>query len=150
MAGYNRKRTLLRVLFEAVSFAAFQLLFQVIWPDAVKLGRLWYFAFAAIGGVIFALLFELVFTRRNFPWTLVVTDDCITAIHPGYERSVRIHEVNRVAEINGNAFHGAALRISKYGALGTWLWGCILIPKALPEYESIRHLALRWKSSTSV
>lgn len=152
MAGYDRKRRALRILFEAGFFAAFQILFQVIWPDGAKLGRLWYLwylGFGAIGGLIFALLFETVLFKLIFPYTLAVSDDCITTIHPSYERSVRKDELKSVAELNANAFRAAGFRISKYGVLGTWLWGCILIPKALPEYESVRDLALRWKGCTS-
>ena len=94
-------------------------------------------------------MFETVLFKLIFPYTLVVSDDGITPIHPVYERSVRKDELKGVAELKGNAFRPAGLRISKYGALGTWLWGCILIPKALPEYESVRDLALRWKGCTS-
>jgi hypothetical protein len=69
IAGYDRKRRVVRVLFEAGFVAAFQILFQAILPDGVKLGRLWYFGFAAIGGLIFALMFETVLFKLIFPYT---------------------------------------------------------------------------------
>jgi hypothetical protein len=151
MAGYSRKRILLRILFDAGFFAASQILFQVIWPDSIKFGRLsGFIIIAAISGLVFALMFEPISLKWNFPYTLIVFDDCITAQHPFSEKSVRKDEVKRVTEVNGSAFHGAALQISKYGRLGTWLWGSIWIPKALPEYESVRDLALSWKGSSKV
>jgi hypothetical protein len=148
MAGYSRTRILVRILFEAGLFAALQILFQVIWPDWIRLGFLWGFIVAAISGLVFAVMFEPISLKLNFPYTLVVLDDCIRVLHPSYEKSVRKDEVKRVTEINGSAFHGAALQISKYGKFGTWLCGCILIPKALPEYESVKELAMSWKACT--
>jgi hypothetical protein len=106
IAGYDRKRRALRILFEAGFFAAFQIMFQVIWPDGAKLGHLWYLwylGFGAIGGLIFALMFETVLAKLTFPYTLVVSDDGIITIHPIYERSVRKDELKGVAELNGNA-----------------------------------------------
>jgi hypothetical protein len=50
-----------------------------------------------------------------------------------------------IAEDRGSLLTAPALRISKHGRIGTWFWGCIWIPKALPEYEDVRNLALSWK-----
>lgn len=149
MAGFTRTRILLRILTDAAFFAVWQILFELIRPDWIKFGRPWgLIIVAAISGLGFALMFEPCFLRWMFPYTLIVFDDRITARHPFYEKSVRKDEVKRVTEINGGTLHAAALKISKYGRLGTWFWGFILIPKALPEYESVKSLALSWQGST--
>jgi hypothetical protein len=93
-------------------------------------------------------MFELTLARQYFPYTLVVSDDSITVVYPTSEKTVRKAEVKTVSETRGNTLRGGALRISKYGRLGTWFWGCIWIPKALPEYESIKALALSWRGPT--
>jgi len=102
------------------------------------------FVEAVLGGVIFAFFFDALM-RRNLDYKVVVSDDCITAVHPRYKRSVQKSEVKTVAESDGNVLAAPSLRISKYGRLGTWFWGGIWIPKALPEYEYLRNLALTWK-----
>jgi hypothetical protein len=150
MAGREGKRRPLRVLFMAVFLAAFQMLVEEMWPSGMKMGPTRGIIAEVISGVVFALMCELAFARWFFPYTLVVSDECITAVFPRSERTVRKAELRTVTETNGNAFHPAALRISKYGRFGTWFWGCIWIPKALPDYEAIRALALSWKSPTRV
>jgi hypothetical protein len=146
MAGYDSKRRAFRVLFAAGCYAAFQTLAEEIWPTGMKMGPTWGIIVAVIAGVVFALICEFTFATWFFPYTLVVSDDCITAVFPRSERTVRKAEVKTVTETNANAFHGAALRISKYGRLGTWFWGCIWIPKTLPDFDSIRTMALSWKT----
>lgn len=80
----------------------------------------------------------------------MVSDDCITVVSPSREQTLRKDEIKSVTEIEGNAFRVAGLEISKYGRFGRRLWGGMLIPKALPEYESVRSLALSWKPTTSI
>lgn len=101
-----------------------------------------------ISGAIFALLFVLVFMKRILTYEVVVSEDRIAQLHDGFgfQRSVRKDEARTVAESNGGILSAPALRISKHGPLGTWFWGCIWIPKAVPEYEYVRDLALSWKS----
>jgi len=135
MAGDDGKRRALRVLFAAGSFTAFQILMEEIWPFGRKMLSTGGIIAAVVGGVVFALLFEITFVRRFYPYTLVVSDDSITAVFPHFERTVRRAEARTVTETNGSAFHCAALRISKHGRLGTWFWGCIWIPKTLIKLE---------------
>jgi hypothetical protein len=148
MAGYDVKRRALRVLFAAGSFAVFQILMEEIWPSRTKMLSTVGIIAAAVGGVVFALLFEITFVRRFYPYTLVVSDDCIAAVFPHSERTVRRAEVRTITETNGSAFHTAALWISKHGRLGTWFWGCIWIPKTIPDFDSIKTLVLTWKTSS--
>jgi hypothetical protein len=146
MVGYDRRRTQ-RVLFYIAVFAGTQILFQVIWPTGMNMARHWGFITAVISGLAFGLLFEFRFSKRIFPYTIVVTDDLIRAIHPGFERSVRKNDVKTVAEHSNALFgSGITLRISKHGRLGTWFWGCVAVPKALPEYESIKQLVASWQT----
>lgn len=150
MAGYSSKRMPKRILSMVVYIVAAEVL-SVQWSahfgDKFKLRS---FFVAVIYGVVGALLAEFWEVARNFPYKLVVSDDCITVVYPSREQTLRKDEIKSVTEIEGNAFRVAGLEISKYGRFGTRLWGGILIPKALPEYESVRSLALSWRPTTSI
>ena len=151
MAGYGSKTMPKRILTIAVPIiAAEYLLFQ--WKaHSGEHFKLEGFVEAAVWGIVGPLLAELWQVGSNYPYTLVVSDDCITAVYPNREKSLRKNEIRSVTEIEGNFFRVAGLEISKYGRFGTRLWGgCILIPKALPEYESVRSVALSWRHPTSI
>jgi len=150
MAGYGRKQMPKRILFIVVSIAAAEILIIRWNAHSGEHLKPRSFVIAVISGVFGALLTELWEVARNFPYTLVVSDDCIRVVYPSREKSLRKDEIKSVTETDGNAFRVAGLEISKYGRLGTRLWGCILIPKALPEYESVRSLALSWRHTTSI
>jgi hypothetical protein len=150
MAGYGRKQMPKRILLIVVSIVAAEILIirsHAHSGEHLKLGS---FVEAVIIGVVGALLTELWELARNFPHTLVVSDDCIRVVYPSREKSLRKNEIKSVKETEGNAFRVAGLEISKYGRFGTRLWGSILIPKALPGYESVRSLALSWKQTTII
>lgn len=165
LAGHSRKpvRVLLRagsfVLLSAGCLIAFQIPGWIISPFGIHSRPLWDIAVGAICiGVGAALGYEFRFDKGYLPYTLVVSDDRITAVHASYEKSLRKDEIKTVTEIksNGfcsNVFYGGALRVSKHGRFGTRLfgigrWGSILIPKSLPQYESVRDLVLSWKVPT--
>ena len=143
LAGFTRERIFLRVLLAAGVSAALDMLLWAPWSSSTHLLR--DFSRAVISGVVFALLFVLLYVKRYLTYEVIVSDDCITAAHPWFERSIRKDELKSVWETHGNVFIAPALRISKYGRLGTWFWGGIWIPRALPGYEVIRDLALSWK-----
>jgi thiamine transporter ThiT len=146
LAGFNPKRSLLRMLVAGALFAALQMLLSILWPSStMPAHRLEDSIRAVIGGVIFGPLFILLM-RRMFTYEVVVSADCITLHGFGFRRSVRREEAKTIIESSGSAFVAPALRISKHGRLGTWFWGCIWVPKAVPEYEYIRDLALGWKA----
>jgi len=150
MAGYGSKQLPKRILFIVVSIVAAEIFIiqrHAHSGEHLKLGS---FVEAVISGVVVALLTELWEVARNFPYTLVVSDDCIRVVYPSREKSFRKDEIKLVTETEGNAFRVAGLEISKYGRFGTRLWGGILIPKALPGYESVRSLALSWRHPTSI
>jgi hypothetical protein len=153
LAGFSVKRQLLRGFFTAGLSAASEIITNMLWPsmasghvledvleDIIAVG---------ISSIIFAFWF-VKFTKRNLNYRVVISDDCITAVHPLYERSVRRNEVKTVVESSGSFWTAPSLRISKYGRLGTWFWGGIWIPRALPEYDSVKNLALSWQGSTQV
>ena len=150
MAGYGSKRMPKRILSMVVCIVAAEVL-SVQWSahfgDKFKLRS---FFVAVIYGFVGGLLAEFWEVARNFPHKLVVSDDCIRVVYPSREQTLRKDEIKSVTEIEGNAFRVAGLEISKYGRFGTHLWGGILIPKALPEYESVRSLALSWRPTTSI
>lgn len=149
MAGYGSKQMPKRILVVVVSIVA--AIFTIQWRahsgEHLKLGS---FVEPVIAGVVGALLNELWEVARNFPYTLVVSDDCIKVVYPNREKSFRKDEIKLIMETEGNSFRVAGLKISKYGRFGTWFWGCVLIPKALPEYELVRRLALSWRPTTSI
>jgi hypothetical protein len=145
IAGFSRKRKLLRGLLVAGLYVVLNMAFSLLWPSWMSSRNVsGEFVEAVLGGVIFAFLF-VALMKRNLDYKVVVSDDCITAVHPKYKRSVRKSEVKTVAESDGNILAAPSLRISKYGRLGTWFLGGIWIPRALPEYEYLRNLALSWK-----
>ena len=146
LAGFTPKRTLLRMVVAGVLFAALQMLFSILWPPSTPPHRLEDSIRAVIGGTIFAPLFVLLM-RRMLTYEVAVSVDCITLHRFGFQRSVRRDEARTITESSGSAFVAPALRVSKHGRLGTWFWGCIWIPKAVPEYEYVRELALGWKAS---
>ena len=150
MAGYGSKQLLKRILLIVVSVVAGEILI-IQWharsSEHLKLGSVVETAIISIVGALLAELWEV---ARSFPYTLVVSDDCIRVVYPSREKSFRKDEIKLVTETEGSAFRVAGLEISKYGRFGTRLWGCILIPKALPGYESVRSLALRWRQPPSI
>ncbi len=150
MAGYGRKQMPKRILFIVISIVAVEILIIQWNTRSGEHFKLKSFVIAVIGGVVSARLGELWEVARNFPYTLVVSDDCIRVVYPGREKSLRKDEIKSVTETAGGAFRVAGLQISKYGKFGTRLWGCILVPKALSEYESVRSLALSWGHPTSI
>jgi hypothetical protein len=150
MAGYSSKQLPKRILFIVVSIVAAEIFIiqrHAHSGEHLKLGS---FVEAVIIGVVGALLTELWEVARNFPYTLVVSDNCIRVVYPSREKSFRKDEIKLVTETEGNAFRVAGLEISKYGRFGTRLWGGILIPKALPGYESVRSAVLSWRHPTSI
>ena len=145
VAGFYGKRRLLRGLLSAGLFGAIAAIGRFLWPSL--------FSGPLLGVVISAIIFGFlgaVFDTRKFNYKVFVSDDCITVVHSWYQRSVRKNEVKMVTESEGNVLLPPSLRISKYGWFGTWLWGGIWIPKALPECAAIRDLALSWKDLSKV
>jgi len=145
LAGFSGKRKLLRGLLSAGLFGAIGVIWRFLWPSLFSGPLLW----VVITAVIFGIL-GVLFDTRKFNYKVFVSDDCITAAHSRYQRSVRKNEVKTVTESDGNVLLPPSLRISKYGRFGTWVWGGIWIPKALPECAAIRDLALSWKDPTKV
>jgi hypothetical protein len=146
LAGMSRNRRALRFLFLAGVFVAIEMVLRRLWPSLSSGLLLADLIQAVITGVLFAVAM-MAFYYRNLSYKIVVANDSITAIHPLFRRSVGKNFVKTVAETKGNVLVAPSVRISKYGRFGTFFWGCVCIPKALPESESIRDLALSWKRS---
>jgi hypothetical protein len=145
LAGFSRKRKVLRGLLMGGLLAATDMMLGALWPYWTSSGHpLENIIGAVISGIIFGFV-SVALIKRNLNYRVVVSDDYITAVYPRYKRSVRKNEVKTVAESDGNVLTAPSLRISKYGPFGTWFWGGIWIPRALPEYEYVRNLALSWK-----
>ena len=116
MAGYGSKQMPKRILLIVVCITAAEI-FNIQWN--AHSGKHLSFVLSVISGVVVALLTELWEVARNFPHTLVVSDDCIRVVYPSREKSLRKNEIKSVTEIEGNAFRVAGLEISKYGRFGT-------------------------------
>lgn len=141
LSGWSRQRKALRVLLAASVLIACLIGSRVLFlsyrldvSELIFLG-----VFTVVEGVFR-------FSKWNLEYTVVVSDDSITAAHWLFKRSIQRNCVRTVIETRGNAFTPAALRISKHGRFGMWLWGSISIPRELPEYESIRTLVLSWRT----
>jgi hypothetical protein len=145
MVGFSGKRRVLSGLLSGGLFGAIEVICHFLWPSLFSGTPLSFF----ISAIIFAFL-SMAFDARKFDYKVFVSDDSITTVRFRYQRSVRKNEVKTVIESEGNVLFAPSLRISKYGWFGTWLWGEIRIPKALPECTAIRELALSWKDSTKV
>ncbi len=105
-----------------------------------------------IGGVAFGVLFAIFFPLATIPfrqYELRISDDALTADYRYYKRTIHKHELRTVREDHGSILRPPALVLSKYGALGTRIWGFIWIPRQSADYEQIRQLALEWQQGSS-
>lgn len=149
LAGLNGKRKLIIFLIAAGVSVASQLALDVLWPSLPSGHLLRHAIEAVVVGTVFGLTFSLHVSKQFATYTVVVSDDCVTCTWDSRvvpQRSIRKDETKTVVEIDGGILAGPGLRISKYGRLGTWFFGCIGIPRALPEYKYARDLALSWKA----
>lgn len=141
LSGWSRKRKAIRLLLTASVLIACPIGSRVLFPsDRLDVRGLMFLGIVAVVEGVFHC------SKRNLEYTVIVSDDSITAAHWLFKQSIRRNCVRTVIEIRGNAFTPPALRISKHGRFGMWFWGNISIPRALPEYESIRTLALSWRT----
>jgi hypothetical protein len=132
----------------AGSFAILQILFDLPFHPFSLSGVVLRSFSAITGGVIFAVIY-VSFLQPNLGYKIIVSDDRITAVHPSFQRFVERGHVRAVIDVPGNFLRTPALRISKHGRIGMWFWGGVSVPLALPECDSIRALALQWRSSSA-
>jgi hypothetical protein len=158
LAGFSRRRLLLAILFAAVLFTAISracslLLFHALRHTLTSATLLpeWQWWLWQIGMFVsillgFLLIDKMLF-KSNLGFDVIVSDDRIIARYPWIEVSVERDELRTVYETKGNILSVPTLRLSNRGRFGAlMLGGCINIPKAMPDYEFIRDLALSWKS----
>src|SRR3984957_20879148 len=117
MAGYGKKQMPKRILLIVVSIVAAEILIIQSHAHSGEHLKLGSFVEAVIIGVFGALLTELWELARNFPYTLVVSDDCIRVVHPSREKSLRKNEIKSVKETEGTVSGSAGRRFSKLGSL---------------------------------
>jgi hypothetical protein len=147
LTGFSRLRKLLIGLFIAASPFAFLLPFHFLWPAPTTFSLWWWMIGGFIGMFLGLLLIDKMLFKSNLGFDVIVSDDRIIARYPWIEASVERDELRTVYETKGNILAVPTLLLSNRGRFGAFMWGgCISIPKALPEYESIRDLALSWKS----
>src|ERR1700730_4369255 len=89
LAGFSRKRRLLRGLLVVGLSVALDMAFRLpglSWMSSSSASV--EFVGVVLGGAVFAFFF-VARMRRNLDYKVVVSDDCITAVHPQYKRSVQ-------------------------------------------------------------
>ena len=145
MAGFSWQRSMLRVVYLAGLAATSRFLFDFPWHGPGSRSIVSSVIHGVVTAAFLALFFFFAWLRPNMNYDLIVSDESISAVHPWFDRCVRKGEVRTVIEAAGNALTPPALRVSKFGRIGTFLWGCVWIPKALPEYETVKALAESWK-----
>lgn len=137
LAGWSFKRKAARTLLMAGLFTVLLIGFRLLSP---------YHRLHAIDLIAAAAALAMAgaspFNKSNLRYKLVVSDDSITAVYPSFKRSIERNRVKTLIESRGTAFTPPALRVSQHGRFGMCLWGGVSIPRALPQYESLRALAL--------
>lgn len=148
LAGFSGKPRLWSVLLTAGLFAVMGILLQLLGSFPNLPNNLSGAFLDAIGTGIIVGLLSAFFYNESLKYSLVITDESFTAIYPLFKRSIKKNEVRTISETRGSALAGLGpgLRISKHGRFGTGLWGAIWIPTGLPDYDSLKELALSWKA----
>jgi hypothetical protein len=111
LAGMSRGRKALRIVFLVVTWVAVAIPLHYIWPSISSGLLLVDVIQVLITGSIWAFLM-MAFYQRNLSYTVVVSDDGITAFHPWYAKSVQKNRVKTVLETKGNALVAPGVRIS--------------------------------------
>jgi hypothetical protein len=150
LAGWNTRRKVIVFLITAGWFAAFWPVLEILWPSTHSSHLLRHSIEGVVLGTVVGLSFSLRLPKRFASYTLTVSDACVTCVFDSWllsRRSIRREEAKMVIETDGGILAVPGLRISKYGRLGTWFWGCVWIPKTIPDYGYVRDLAFSWKAS---
>jgi hypothetical protein len=159
LAGFSRRRLLFAILFAAVIsipiYLACVLILSTIFQTLrhtstsgtlLRDWKLWLFWPGIFAPGLFLLLDKMLF-KSNLGYDVIVSDDRIIARYSWIEASVERKDLRTVYETKGNILAVPTLRLSNHGRFGAAMGGVVVIPRALPEYASIRDLALSWKSS---
>ncbi len=144
LAGLNRKRKVILFLITAGAGAAFRLI-----TSSGSSGHLLRNSIEALVAAVFGGIISLRVSPRLTTYTVVVSDDCVTCAWDSWllpRRAIRKEQAKTIVETSAGILRAPGLRISKYGSVGTWFWGCVWIPKAIPEYEYARSLIFNWSA----
>jgi hypothetical protein len=158
LAGFSHRRLLLAILLAAgasavIYWACSLLLFNVLRHTLTSatllpgwMSFLWWIGMFVSMLLVFLLIDKLLF-KSNLGFDVIISEDRIIARYSWIEMSVERDDLRTVYETKGNILASPALRLSNHGKFGALMLGSMIcVPKALPEYESIRDLALSWKS----
>lgn len=145
------KSKALRIISLALLYAVISALLSLFpWFRNSTETHLWNFGYGLLSGLVSGLLFAFLFTfaTKGFrQYELQVSDDSLTANYGFFQRTITRRELRTVKEVPGSVLRSAALIMSKYGSVGTRMWGRIWIPRECKEYEQLRELAFSWKNS---
>jgi hypothetical protein len=151
----NPKHKIIAVL----CFAAFLFLVRFGWsvlspaPSEISRGL----PRVAIETGMWSLLFALgmvFFRSAPLPnYKLLVDQESMTwgLEYPGWRRwfvrrwTVRKGRVRTIFEIKATAFQSGGLLISERSMAGIRMFGCVFLPRELPEYDDLRRLAEGWR-----
>jgi hypothetical protein len=162
LAGFSHRRLLFAIPFTVVLSTAISLVCNLLLSNLFHALRhtpisgallrdwrwwLWWPGMFVSGLLVFLLLDKMLF-KSNLGYDVIVSADRIIARYPWIEASIERNDLRTVYETKGNILTVPTLRLSNHGRFGALMMGgVVVIPKALPEYESIRGMALSWKSS---
>ena len=83
--------------------------------------------------------------RSKGDYNVTLDGDMIVTKSLGGFRKVHRGEIQTVIERHENFLRDGGLLLSEHGRFGTFMWGGIWIPRALPEYEYLKNVAEMWK-----
>lgn len=145
LAGLSTKRLVLRGIALGAIYILVGWLLARVWPTPNQpvAGQI---EETVLTGIFFAVVMSF-FSLLQYNFAIEVSENSIAIRRAFFDRVIRKGQVKTIVETRPRLLAPPGLRISQYGPLGTWFWGGIWIPKALPEYDEIRDLAVNWQQS---
>jgi hypothetical protein len=151
----NPKSKIIAVL----CFAAFLFLIRFGWrflspaPGEIRGGLPRVAIETGMSSLLLALGMVFFRSARLPNYKLLVDEESMTWVmkYPGWMRwfvrrwTVRKGRVRTIFEIKATAFHSGGLGISERSMAGTRMFGCVFLPRELPEYDDLRRLAEGWR-----
>jgi hypothetical protein len=152
LVARHRRWRMFFILFAVTAPAYF--VAEWLWPAHPEARRIWEMAIIAFfWGLVMSLISSsrkrmLSITRPWRTYQIVVEEDEIKTRNYEswnwmFSRTIRRGEIRTITEKEAGLF------ISTHDRVGAFLWGGILIPKRLADYEYLRRLLSNWKVEES-
>jgi hypothetical protein len=148
------KQRIVRAVFMGAVIAIAHLFVDLISPRRPFTSSLEH---ALMMGAVFGVLYTRLFQRRFVRVCQVqVEEDHISATYFFGSKVFHVthtvpwSKIKLVREMKPNFVRPTGgLVVSRFGPLGTRMWGCVWIPKALPQYDELKSLVLNLQARTS-